>query len=685
MKTTLRRVGATLLLTTAATCTPLTLQPTPALAATTGTSPSRAHVTLSMGDNLDPAGQTITVTGTGFSGKNHGYYLAVGPGGHGLPSNGTDISQFDGDRAVWVRNVGAPGSPAMNTDGTFSATITLGATFGSTNCLTTTCSLWVFGAHGVVDSSEVVEVPISFTGGVAAAHSWPEGSWLWFVGKWKEFVDATLKNLRPLFEFLGVIRPENTALNLQPETTTGIHSGQTLHITGQGYAPGAALYIAQTIARPEAGYPQTYGNAVKVVADEHGTFQTDLTVESSFAGVDCGTTQCFIASFNAFPRLMDRSSDRWVPITFGASTPAGAPTGAVSSSGARVTLSKTTGLNPAGDTIHIDGTGFKTEGNGIYVGIAQQNKFSTTQSENFGPSTMWVSRKNGRLSPDGTFSIDLPVSATWAGSDCMSNSCAVYTFAAHGSPDRSQDTATPVSFEGGIQAATVDTAAMAAGSATPANTGIDLTSPKNVSVKLSTTALAPSGETQVTVSGAGFKTTGNGIYVGIAQTDKFSTVDASVFGATNWVRPEQLAAGNGTFTTTLKINPVFEGGNCIEHECAIYTFAAHGSSDRSQDTMTLVTVTGSQEEKEKALAEAAKAQQEAEEKKAARKAARQNAQQQAQTTPAGREVNLNPILIATALILGIGLGAAVMALIMTRRARRAGSTPQATQESGQDS
>ena len=115
------------------------------------------------------------------------------------------------------------------------------------------------------------------------------------------------------------------------------------------------------------------------------------------------------------------------------------------------------------------------------------------------------------------------------------------------------------------------------------------------------------------MTGQGFKTGGNGVYVGVAEKSKFSFTDASVFGATNWVRPQQISS-NGSFSTTLNIEPIFDGGNCIKNQCAIFTFAAHGSTDRSQDTVTDITVTGTQQEKASAVKAAEK---KAEEKKKA--------------------------------------------------------------------
>ncbi|HJE85408.1 MAG TPA: hypothetical protein K8V94_07565, partial [Corynebacterium amycolatum] len=352
------------------------------------------------------------------------------------------------------------------------------------------------------------------------------------------------------------------------------------------------------------------------------------------------------------PNLSDRSNDQWVPITFKAGATSQAAqsqgsTGAAPSSGqntgsgsqsqsgsqspsqsrgnASVSLSKTSDLNPSGDTIRVEGKGFKTSGPGIYVGIAQNDQMDVTNADSFGPDTQFVSTSRGNLKSDGSFSVDLPVSAKFGTADCMQNACSVYTIAAHGSSDRSQDTATAVSFAGGAakQDATLPSgggssqSAGSASSGTSGSTGSSGTSSTSASsgssssngsssstgtpsVSLSTTELNPSGSTAITVSGSGFKTSGNGIYVAVAEKNKFSTTNADAFSAAEFVRTSQMSS-DGSFSTTLNVEAVTSAANCVENDCALYTFAAHGSSDRSQDTATDLSVGGSAKQREEAV------------------------------------------------------------------------------------
>ncbi|MFD4183846.1 hypothetical protein ACFWPB_22540, partial [Rhodococcus sp. NPDC058514] len=95
-------------------------------------------------------------------------------------------------------------------------------------------------------------------------------------------------------------------------------------------------------------------------------------------------------------------------------------------------VGKTTGLNVDGETITVSGSGFSGSDPGIYVGLAQDNRFSTTNAE------AWISTVFIRPSQitGGTWSTSVQVMAVKGASDCTENSCSIYTVAAHGSADR---------------------------------------------------------------------------------------------------------------------------------------------------------------------------------------------------------------------------------------------------------
>lgn len=112
--------------------------------------------------------------------------------------------------------------------------------------------------------------------------------------------------------------------------------------------------------------------------------------------------------------------------------------------GPTVTASKLTGLVD-GEKITVSGEGFSGENFGIYVGLAQDDQYSATDASKF-LSTQWVKAAS---IVDGEWSVELDVVAANAenGSDCTVNACSIYTLSAHGNPDRTQDTKTPVTFQ----------------------------------------------------------------------------------------------------------------------------------------------------------------------------------------------------------------------------------------------
>ncbi len=128
------------------------------------------------------------------------------------------------------------------------------------------------------------------------------------------------------------------------------------------------------------------------------------------------------------------------------------------------------------------------------------------------------------------------------------------------------------------------------------------TSAQAVSVTVQPTSIAP-GTTTLTVTGSGFSTAGNGIYVvfGPIKEAPVYYSDPSIYGAFKWVHvgagespAEAPLATDGSFSTTLDVASTFTtpGGDidCAVTACAVITFAAHGSPDRSQDTCVALAV-----------------------------------------------------------------------------------------------
>lgn len=125
---------------------------------------------------------------------------------------------------------------------------------------------------------------------------------------------------------------------------------------------------------------------------------------------------------------------------------------------------------------------------------------------------------------------------------------------------------------------------------------------QGVSVTVEPVAGLSAGATTVSITGTGFSTSGNGIYVvfGPVTPAPGYHQDPSIYGAFKWVHPgeggsalEAPLAADGSFSTTLEVASVFTAGggvvDCAVTACAVITFAAHGAPDRSQDTCTAIT------------------------------------------------------------------------------------------------
>jgi hypothetical protein len=128
------------------------------------------------------------------------------------------------------------------------------------------------------------------------------------------------------------------------------------------------------------------------------------------------------------------------------------------------------------------------------------------------------------------------------------------------------------------------------------------TSAQAVLVTVQPTSIAP-GTTTLTVTGSGFSPAGNGIYVVFGPITEAPVYysDPSIYGAFKWVHvgagessAEAPLATDGSFSTTLDVASTFTTPagdiDCAVTACAVVTFAAHGSPDRSQDTCVALAV-----------------------------------------------------------------------------------------------
>ncbi|MDT0327659.1 cell wall protein [Nocardiopsis lambiniae] len=138
----------------------------------------------------------------------------------------------------------------------------------------------------------------------------------------------------------------------------------------------------------------------------------------------------------------------------------------------KITVSKTTGLNPNGETVTVTGTGYDTS-KGIYVALCDTANASATQApspciggvdmDGSGGASAWISSNPPPYGEglavaytgsgtDGGFSVQITVKASDGTTDCEDSGvkCAVVTRNDHTrSSDRGQDHFVPVSFGDG--------------------------------------------------------------------------------------------------------------------------------------------------------------------------------------------------------------------------------------------
>ncbi len=263
----------------------------------------------------------------------------------------------------------------------------------------------------------------------------------------------------------------------------------------------------------------------------------------------------------------------------------GSPPDVTTPAAPAITISDTTGLSAIGSTVTVTGTGFDpakidgTPGSPVGIYVALGRGASSSYPEAFsaakfirpaGPSPETAG--GARLSADGTFSATISPTALFSASgnavNCYIEACSIYVFSAHsGTYAPWTFTKTPVTF------------------AAP-------TSPMIAVSK--TSGLNPAGE-DVTVTGAGFLQQAPGVYVVYGPVDTATSwwLDASAFGDAEYVTPTGLGA-NGTFVKTLTASGTNVGSGNVDctasgSNCSIATMRAHGSSDRSQDTVTPLT------------------------------------------------------------------------------------------------
>lgn len=431
-------------------------------------------------------GQVVTVSGTGYTTTEPNVYLG---------EVAVDGATVTADTSVfrWVHNSST--TAKMETDGSFSTTLTLKSSLssGTIDCAAVQCKIAVWPAHTnpSVDSI-IASQDLSFGPSIA-------------------------------------VTPQS-----------GIPAaGATLAVNGAGFDPAVnadGVYVAQaatvggTRLYADTKWVSPTGAGGPILATD-GTFSTTISavaagsfsVDGRGTGVttvDCrdAATPCSIVTWAAHTDAISawRTSqplaflaDDVDPGTGGGGSDGGTATPSVS-------ISPTSGLsNSAPTTISVSGSGFDPtarSAQGIYVMYGPLT--ATAQNQFY--AAKWVAPGNAAgsdtdtMSASGTFSTALTVAPTYTDGtgafvNCTVVQCAVRTVAAHGNPDRSQDTTTNIGFAGDPVASQPDTPVTTpdlvpdAPSTAPSTAGT-ASAGALVGPKLSRVAVGKKGKVALTVS-----------------------------------------------------------------------------------------------------------------------------------------------------------------------------------------
>ncbi|RDI31414.1 hypothetical protein DEU38_104127 [Rhodococcus sp. AG1013] len=577
--------------TTAATTTPVTTAAsTPVITTVAGapvvkTTSGTPVTTVSKKTGLVD-GETITVSGTGFSGAQPGIYVGL-----------VQDDKFSAtDAGAWITTAWIKAADIKS--GSWSTTVDVVAVKGDSDCTQNACSIYTVAAHGSADRSQDTETPVSFAAVTPTTTTTPPTT--------TTTTKPTTTTPPPTTTTKPTTPPvTGSGPRVNASKTSGLNAaGDTINVRGSGFSTsGMGIYvgIAQTNKYSSTDASVFYKpKFIKPSEMPGGSFSTSIDVIGAFEGGDCIADKCALYTLAAHGSS-DRSQDTKTSISFVGTAPpvtgggggggVGAGTGGAAGGGAAgaapgetftansslsVSLSKSSGINPSGETVTVSGSGFSGAAPGLYVGLVQDNVFSAADA------SVWMT--SAFIKPEqisgGNWSLPVEMIATQGAFDCIKNACSIYTVIAHGSSDRSQDTKTPVSFVGGVAPGTVTAPPVLNAAGAPG-------AAKTVAVTLSKAkGLKVEGD-EITISGTGFSGAQPGIYVGLIQENKFSTTDAGAWMTTAFITPSRIK--DGAWSTTMKVQAVKGDSDCTKNACSIYTIAAHGSSDRSQDTQTPVS------------------------------------------------------------------------------------------------
>jgi hypothetical protein len=403
--------------------------------------PTGPAVTVAPTTGIDAAGASLTVSGVNIP-AGEGVYvrLCKAPTGTvGTLAGRPAAGDCDG-QGLWVTSTPpTPPDPAVLpiTDGAFSVSLPVAGAFAGSptnvNCMTAgSCGVFIRRDHNGGANDFALD---SFTA--------------------ISFDPATTPPV--------IAEPEEPSLNdvvVTLSQSEDLKNNQVITVRGEDFAADQGVYV-QFCAAPTAQVGTAAGRAASCYPEQDnvhtvwvstvaadGTFSTPLTVVSTFTPTGQDPVDCTVdGACGVFVRrdhnggTADYTQDAFVPVTFGDGTvePGPDPT---------ITASKTTGLDPAGDTVTVEGAGFQP-GTELFVAVCDANvaNFAACDFDKVQEATVATSSADRAAGDAGTFAVDLDVRASFAEVDCLAagTACAVQTWAVSGG-DGSEEVTLPVSF-----------------------------------------------------------------------------------------------------------------------------------------------------------------------------------------------------------------------------------------------
>lgn len=385
------------------------------LAATSSPAAAAGSVSLSKSTGLDPAGETITVSGAGFdSSGTRGIYLMFCHQTGGRPTG----SQCSGAQN-WITHPQFGPPVVWSGSGAFSATIDVVGSWSGVDCTdgSTVCGVVTRNDHSdahLFDQDSFT--PVSFA-------SVPE--------------ETTTTTSGPTSSV-----PSRTRPSISLDRSVDLAGGDVITVAGKGFEPDQGVYVrvceeptgtlGTSAGRARNCYPEQDGTHTVWVnpVGAGGTWTTPLTVTDSFGDVDCLTTACgvFVRRDHS-GGATDFSQDAYVGITFteGTTTPTTVP-----SNVARLTVTPSSDLVP-GQRVTVTGEGFRPSER-VFVGVCNLDVANFAACDFTNVAEVTVASATANAGAPGSFSTSLVVRSTFDATDCHQPDarCAVATWAVSG-------------------------------------------------------------------------------------------------------------------------------------------------------------------------------------------------------------------------------------------------------------